>query len=332
MEKSEKKNGFVGKLLILSATIVWGSSFVILKDTLNDFGDGHFTFFILACRFLIACMIFLAFSVKRFNKFNKKILVHGIILGIILFFAYAIQTVALHYTTPSKNAFLTETYCILVPFMMWVFFKKKIGLKNFITAVICLAGVVIIAFFGRNDSAPNELLGDGLTVLCGVFYALQMIFISQFKEDDSLLLLIVEMAVVMVLCFGTSAIIEFPKYSSSLSFNFECGWRIVYLGVFATAYAQFAQLHGQKYTTTTTTSLILCFEGVFSVLFEFIFGYNNLNAYIITGFVLILSTLVINEIDFAAIRNSLKSKKEAQLVNGSNKSTIKGDNDEKITR
>ena len=281
MEKSEKKNGFVGKLLILSATIVWGSSFVILKDTLNEFGDGHFTFFILACRFLIACMIFLAFSVKRFNKFNKKILVHGIILGIILFFAYAIQTVALHYTTPSKNAFLTETYCILVPFMMWVFFKKKIGLKNFITAVICLA---------------------------------------------------VEMAVVMVLCFGTSAIIEFPKYSSSLSFNFECGWRIVYLGVFATAYAQFAQLHGQKYTTPTTTSLILCFEGVFSVLFEFIFGYNNLNAYIITGFALILSTLVINEIDFAAIRNSLKSKKEAQLVNGSNKSTIKGDNDEKITR
>ena len=41
MEKSEKKNGFVGKLLILSATIVWGSSFVILKDTLNEFGDGN---------------------------------------------------------------------------------------------------------------------------------------------------------------------------------------------------------------------------------------------------------------------------------------------------
>lgn len=332
MEKSEKKNGFIGKLLILSATIVWGSSFVVLKDTLSAFGDGHFTFFILACRFLIASVIFLAFSVKRFKEFNKKILIHGIILGVILFFAYAVQTVALNYTTPSKNAFLTETYCVFVPFIMYFFFKKEIGFKNFVTALVCLAGVVIIAFFGRNENAPNELLGDGLTVLCGVFYALQMIFISQFNKDDSFLLLIVEMSVVTVLCFGTSAIIEFPKYSSSLSFNFECGWRIVYLGVFATAYAQFAQLHGQKYTTPTTTSLIMCFEGVFSVLFEFIFGYNNLNAYIITGFVLILSTLVINEIDFVAIGNRLKPKKEAQLVNGSSESTIKEDKDEKITR
>ena len=127
MEKSEKKNGFIGKLLILSATIVWGSSFVVLKDTLSAFGDGHFTFFILACRFLIASVIFLAFSVKRFKEFNKKILIHGIILGVILFFAYAVQTVALNYTTPSKNAFLTETYCVFVPFIMFFFFKKKVS-------------------------------------------------------------------------------------------------------------------------------------------------------------------------------------------------------------
>ena len=131
MEKSEKKNGFIGKLLILSATIVWGSSFVVLKDTLSAFGDGHFTFFILACRFLIASVIFLAFSVKRFKEFNKKILVHGIILGVILFFAYAVQTVALNYTTPSKNAFLTETYCVFVPFIMCFFFKKKVPCPGF---------------------------------------------------------------------------------------------------------------------------------------------------------------------------------------------------------
>ena len=332
MEKSEKKNGLIGKLFILSAAIVWGSSFVILKDTLGSFGDGHFTFFILACRFLIASVIFLAFSAKRFGKFNKKILNHGIILGIILFFAYAIQTVALNYTTPSKNSFLTETYCILVPFLMWIFFKKKVGLKNFITAAICFAGVVIIAFFGRNENAPNELLGDGLTVLCGVFYALQMIFNSQFKEDDSVLILLVELSVVAILCFGTSAIIEFPKYSSLLSFNFEVGWRIVYLGVFATAYAQFAQLYGQKYATATTTSLIMCFEGVFSVLFEFIFGYNNLNAYIVTGFVLILSTLVINEVDFVAINRKIIERKEAKLTNSGSKHTKEEDNNEKNTR
>ena len=312
MKSSEKKYGVIGKALLFAATIVWGSSFVILKDTLAMLGNGNFTFFVLACRFLIAGVIFSAVSLKKFSKLDRKIALHGVILGVILYAAYSIQTIALNFTTPSKNAFLTDVYCVLVPFLSWFILKKKPSPKNFVAAGICLTGVLIIAFFGRVETGENEVLGDGLTVLCGLFYALQMVYIAKYREDDSMLLLTVEILTVAVLCSLTSAIFEFPRHYSELKLTFEAGWKILYLGIMATCFAQFAQIYGQKWTTAVTTSIIMCFEGVFGVVFELIFGYNNLNAYIITGFSLIFLTLIVNETDWGGIKRKIEERKSGK--------------------
>lgn len=306
---TDKKYGVTGRALLFAATIVWGSSFVILKDTLAMLGNGNFTFFVLACRFLIAGVIFSAVSLRRFSKLDKKTALRGILLGVILFAAYSVQTIALRFTTPSKNAFLTEIYCVLVPFLSWLILKKRPSAKNFVAAGICLTGVLIIAFFGRVETGSNETLGDWLTVVCGLFYALQMVYIAKYREDDSMLLLTVEILTAAVLCSLTSAIFEFPRHYNELQLTFEAGWKILYLGIMATCFAQFAQLYGQKWTTATTTSIIMCFEGVFGVVFELIFGYNNLNAYIIIGFSLIFLTLIVNETDWGGIRRKIEERK-----------------------
>lgn len=309
---TDKRYGVLGRTLLFAATIVWGSSFVILKDTLTMLGNGNFTFFILACRFLIAGVIFSVFSLGKFPKLGKKTALHGVSLGVILFAAYSIQTVALNFTTPSKNAFLTDVYCVLVPFLSWFILKKRPSAKNFVAAGICLTGVLIIAFFGKVETGENEALGDGLTVFCGLFYALQMVYISKYREDDSMLLLTVEILTVAVLCSLTSAIFEFPKHYNELKLTFEASWKILYLGIMATCFAQFAQLYGQKWTSATSTSIIMCFEGVFGVVFELIFGYNNLNAYIITGFSLIFLTLIVNEVDWGGVRRKIEERKDGK--------------------
>ncbi len=309
MVSSEKKYGIFGKILLFAATIVWGSSFVILKDTLKELGNGHFTFFVLASRFVVAAIVFILFSSFRLSSFKKETLFHGVILGLILYAAYAIQTVALNYTTPSKNAFLTEIYCVLVPFLSWAILRKKPSPKNFIAAGACLTGVLVIAFFGRVEEGGNEVLGDCLTVSCGLFYALQMVFIQKYSDDDSMWLLTVEIVVVAILFSLTSAVVEFPRYGAELEISFEAAWKMIYLGLFATAFAQFAQIYGQKFTSATTTSFIMCFEGVFGVVFEFIFGYNNLTPFIIIGFILILTTLIINETDWNGLRRKIEERK-----------------------
>ena len=138
-----------------------------------------------------------------------------------------------------------------------------------------------------------------------------MIFISFFTErDDVMLLLFVEIFTVAILCLATSAVWEFPRHAGELVMSREAVWKIVYLGVLATGYAQFAQTYGQKFTSATTTSIIMCFEGVFGVMFEFIFGQNNLNAFIIIGFSLIFLTLIINETDVGAIYRKIEDRKK----------------------
>ncbi len=320
MEKSERRKNIISKLLLFSATLVWGSSFVILKDTLTELGNGNFTFFILAARFLIAGLIFVLFSVGRFRLLTKKTLYHGVILGVVLFLAYAVQTVALNFTTPSKNAFLTEVYCILVPFISWLFFGKRPSKKNFAAAIMCLCGVLLIAFFGKTEKASNEILGDGLTIFSGLFYALQIIFISHYAtDDDAMLLLTFEILTAAALCTLTSLVWEFPRHGAELSLSSEAIWKILYLAVIATGFAQFAQMYGQKYTSATTTSIIMCFEGVFGVIFEFIFGQNNLNVFIVIGFSIILVTLILNETDFDSVKRVIekrKHKRESRTTNG----------------
>ncbi len=311
MEKNERKKNIIGKVLLFSATLVWGSSFVILKDTLSELGNGNFTFFILAARFLIASLIFVLFSVKKFKFLNKKLFLHGMSLGAVLFMAYAVQTVALNFTTPSKNAFLTEIYCILVPFLSWLFFKKRPSKKNFVAAIMCFCGVLLIAFFGKTEKASNEILGDGLTIFSGLFYALQIILISHYTcdGDDAMLLLTFEILTAAVLCTLTSLVWEFPRHGAELSLSAEAVWKILYLAVIATGFAQFAQMYGQKVTSATTTSIIMCFEGVFGVMFEFIFGQNNLNVFIIIGFSIILITLILNETDLGAVKKAIEKRK-----------------------
>ena len=297
------QKGLIGKLLLFSATVIWGSSFIILKDTLSAFSGGHFTFFILAVRFLLASACFLLVSVKKIKIIDKAFVKDGVILGAFLFFAYAFQTVGLKYTTASKNAFLTAAYCIMVPFMVWIFTKKHPSVKNYIAAVVCLLGVALVGLFGNKDKGSNELLGDALSLLCGIFYALQIFFNPRLlKGRDPFVMLLIECATTGVLFALTSAFYEFPAHYGEFAISGEATWKIAYLAFFATCYAQFAQLVGQKYVSSTTASLILSCESVFGMIFDIIFGNAQLTFIMVLGFICIFSAIIMNEVEFSSLR------------------------------
>ncbi|MBQ7642498.1 MAG: DMT family transporter [Clostridia bacterium] len=298
MSGVRSKKGILGRLLLLSATIVWGSSFVILKDTLDVLGNGQFTFFVLGCRFLVATLGISLVAFGKFKKMTKGVLLKGVALGLILYFAYFFQTVGLRYTTPSKNAFLTPVYCAIVPFMAWVLTKKAPALKNYVAAVLCIAGVAFVAFIGRNEQrGENELLGDMLTLICSFFYAAQITYNERFVGDeDPVSLIIIELTVCTLLFFLTSGVVEFPFHASEFEMTGEAVWKIVYLGIFATSYAQFAQLYGQKTVPATTASLILALEAVFGVLFDILMNGMSFTPFMIIGFVIIFIAEIVSEL------------------------------------
>ena len=110
-----QKTDTLARLALLLATIIWGSSFIIMKDALDNIG----TFFLLAVRFTGACILLAIVFFRKLKKIRKDVGIAGFWMGTALIAAYILQTFGLAETTPGKNAFLTAGYCILVPFLFW---------------------------------------------------------------------------------------------------------------------------------------------------------------------------------------------------------------------
>lgn len=113
----------LGKGALLLVAIIWGTGFVASSLALAFYSPIQ----TLALRFSIAFGVSLLIFRKSIKKINKTILSRGILIGVFLFCAFLFQTIGIKYTTVSKNAFLTATNIIIVPFISYVVLKSKIG-------------------------------------------------------------------------------------------------------------------------------------------------------------------------------------------------------------
>ncbi len=307
----ERRLNIIGKIILLFITIAWGTSFIILKQTINDLP----IFYVLALRFLPASIIlFLILFSKIKNKINKKSIVHGVIIGLVLFSAYAVQTIGVKYTTASRNAFLTASYCVLTPFLAYLINKTKIKSYNVISAILCLVGIGFVVFSsGIEENSSSLLFGDVLTLGCAVFYALQIITINKYQNingDDGAVLLVFELLTAGVCCALTSLIFELPTQGvKAYALNGEQILKIGYLMLICTLVAQLGQMLGQKYTKENEASLILSLEAFFGALFAVIIGDEKFSILLIVGFVIIFIAEFINELKIDVFKPFKKLKK-----------------------
>ena len=99
-------------------------------------------------------------------------------MGIFLTLAYLFQTYGIKYTTASKNAFITALYVVLVPFLYWKISKKRPGLNQIAAGLVAVIGLALLTL--KHESGIN--LGDALTFLCGVCFAVHMICTEEYTK------------------------------------------------------------------------------------------------------------------------------------------------------
>lgn len=279
----DRKN-FLGHLALWGTAFIWGTSFVILKEALDSIG----TMWVLALRFIIAAALLLLAAGKRLKTLGRDGLRGGVLLGVCLAAAYIFQTYGLKYTTPGKNAFLTATYCVLVPFMVWAFFKRRPNAANIIAAFMCVFGIGLVSLSGTS---PFNI-GDALTLVCGIFYALQIILTERFIGDcDALSLTGVEFGTAAVICLAGALIFE----SAPVGLSLELWGSIAYMGVMCTALCFFLQTWGMRYTPSSTAAVIMTFESVFAIIISVIFYDEPVTVRLICGFTLIIVSVIISE-------------------------------------
>ncbi|MBQ7891485.1 MAG: DMT family transporter [Erysipelotrichaceae bacterium] len=271
------------KAALLVSTIIWGSSFVMMKNVTDVISVSY----LLALRFTIGTIFMVLFCYKDLMKMSKHDLVVGIGIGIILFLGFFVQTVGITDTTPGKNAFLTATYCVLVPFVYWIVDKHRPDVYSFVAAFMCIFGIGMVSL----TQTLTIGFGDFWTLVSSVFYALQIVAIAKFaRGKNPMVMTTLQLATCMVLSwmvvFMTSGI-------SSMQFN---SWVSVFLlGVFASAVGTLLQNYGQQGTDASTASLLLSLEAVFGVLFSVLLYHEIVTVKMFIGFACIFGAVVVSE-------------------------------------
>ena len=179
-EKTMRK---LAKPMLFLAAFIWGSSFFIMKDALDQLPVQY----LLAIRFTAGAALLGLLCWKKWRTFTPDYLWRGAVIGGMLYTAYAIQTYGLALTTPSKNAFLTAVYCVLVPFLYWAFARVKPDRYNVLAALLCVTGVGLVSLTGDLTVNP----GDGLTLLCAIFYAMHIVSVAKVSPGKDIYLLTV---------------------------------------------------------------------------------------------------------------------------------------------
>ena len=281
---SAKNRGAAGRLALLGATLLWGSSFVVLKTTL----DSVPTLWVLAIRFTGAALLMGIPCIKQLRKIGSGCLKAGAMMGAALYAAYTLQTFGLEYTTPGKNAFLTATYCVLVPFLWWAFAHKRPDRYNISAALVCITGMALVSLSGDFGVG----LGEGLTMCCGLFYALHIIFTSRGVEKYGVgVLTTIQFATAALLCWISAPIsAPFPTAVPASAWI-----SIAYLCIMCTGVCYLLQTIGQKYTSPQTSSILLTLESVFGTLISVVFYHEQLTVRELAGFVLIFAAVLISE-------------------------------------
>ena len=281
---TEKKNPTLGRLALLVTTLIWGTSFVVQKNTLDDISTLH----LLAIRFSIATVLMFIIAAKDIKKINRSYIKGGVLMGIALACAYIVQTYGLVYTTPGKNAFLTASYVVMTPFLYWAYKKRRPGKHNLVAAFLCLIGVGLISV----DESMNINIGDILTIICGVFYAIHIIIIDEQAAGKSIALLTaIQFAVAAVLTWIPALIFE-PAIE-----NIPSGavFSILFLGIVCTGICFLLQTYGQKNTPVSQAAILLTLESVFGTIASIIFYKEPMSIRLVLGFAAMFVAVLISE-------------------------------------
>jgi drug/metabolite transporter (DMT)-like permease len=283
---SKTRSVFSGAGLLCAAAI-WGFAFVIVKDSLSYVG----AIWMLAFRFTIAAVALALIYVRKLHLINKSYWIHGIVLGILLFMAYAFQTVGCKYTTAGKNAFLTTIYVFLVPLFSWPLCRRRPAVYVFICALMSVIGIGLLAL--GTDDARSVNIGDILTLVCGIFYAIHILLTAQYNEyQDPILLTVLQFIFAAIFSW-----IAAPLFDGAIVFTQIFSERVIismlYLGLFSTMIAFVLQNVCLKYMQSSIASLFLSFESVFGILFSTLLLGEQLTLRMTAGCILIFLAVVI---------------------------------------
>ena len=278
----------------LFCTFIWGTTFIAQDTGMDKIGPLTFN----ATRFFVGFLSIIPFALLiEKNKISKEIsnnknLFFKLLfwVGLFLFLGTFLQQAALLYTDVANAAFFTIFYVPMVPIILFFIYSKSIHWSIWPSALFCVFGVYLLSDF----SDATIRLGDGLVILCAVFWALHIIFIGNFAKYFNLPLFFGALQALLVSFFSLIFAIFFETITIANILNESIS--IIYAGVLSGGIAFTLQIYAQKNISPAPAGIIFSLEGVFAtiaawIILDQILGFNN-----IVGCILILFGVLFSQI------------------------------------
>ena len=287
------KQKISGISCLLLATIIWGGAFVAQSAGMDLIGPMTFQ----AVRSFLAVLALVIFTVimelgQIRNWFKKwtdpKLWKIGILCGLALFVATALQQVALQFTDAGKAGFLTAMYIVMVP-LLGIFLHRKPGRNALLGVIIAVIGMYLLCCAG----VTRINMGDIMLLGCAVAFAVQITIVDRFAAElDTVRLNCIQAFVVAVI----SAVFMFFTEKPQIGTILDCWLPLCYAGVLSMGLAYSLQIVGQKRLEPTAASMIMSLESVFAVVFGALLLHERMTPYESIGCVLVFMAVILSQL------------------------------------
>jgi len=277
-------------LLLLVAGALWGMGFVAQSTAMDKLGPLLFV----GLRFLAATLAVLPFALREHRRAARPMgqanWLRFTAIGVLLFGGMISQQTGLITTSVTNSGFLTGTYVVMVPFLTVLIYRQWPHPAVWPGAALTLAGIWLLS--GGALSALTT--GDWLTLLCALFWALQVLFIARFAADTGrpVTLAVVQFAICCALALAGALVLE-PFDTAAIMAAMP---EILYAGIVSGGIAFTLQVIGQRYTTAPQAAIFLSTEAVFAALFGAIFLGDRLPPAGLLGCALIFAAILAVEL------------------------------------
>lgn len=287
----------VWKIALAGAAAIWGGSFVVIKGALDVVPPCWLMF----VRFFFSALIVGALFWKRVRPhLDASTLRCGAVLGILSGTAFVVQNIGLTDTTPGRNAFLTATYCVMVPFVNWAVARRRPGAMSIVAAALGILGVGLLSL--GDDFSVGLSWGDMLTLVSAVLYALHIVAVARFSASghEVMTMTVTQLAMSAVVSLAAALVLEgvidFGVFADPGIWG-----ALFYLVILSSAVCMVVQNLGQAHVPPAPASLLLSLESVFAVIASVLFYGEVVTPRLACGFASIFAAVVVSEVGVPAL-------------------------------
>jgi len=282
-------------LTLLVVSIIWGSAFVAQRVA----GQIGSVYFFNGARFFLAALVVLPLALRirkvdalsSANNLIYKLPIEQymwmFVAGFLLFIGSALQQAGLVYTTAGNAGFITSLYVVLVPVMLFIFWREKLRWISIMAVMLASVGAFLLSTGGRFEVKP----GDALELVGALFWALHVIVLGKSASKfESLSFSVGQLFVCAILNLGLGVFVE-----SAMVFSWPLVGAIAYTALFSLGLCFTLQIWAQRHTPPADAALILSLESVFAVLSGWLLLNEKLNSIQIVGCGLIFIAVAISQ-------------------------------------